>query len=109
MRPALLSAAALLLIAFVPAPAQANPCQIDDAPCLAECLLFGDPCGIYNPHPGIVPCPAGETGAGLDTSSHTVYACVTVPTVTAASCPGTELGIVLIVNGQPTAVCLPFT
>lgn len=41
-------------LAFVPA-ASANPCHVDDVPCMVECLLE-DPCGIYDP---LGQCPDG--------------------------------------------------
>lgn len=104
MRALILVSTLLLALLALPAPAQANPCYLDDAPCMVDCLEH-TPCGVYNPNPTLVPCAAGKTGVGVDTGDRTVNACVAVPTVTLASCPGNGLGVVVIVNGNPTPVC----
>lgn len=111
MRTLLVSAAALLAVAFVPAPAQAHLCGLDDPVCLVNCILHdrlqGHPCSVHAMDPpGFAPCDAGQSGTVATVGSRTVRACVGVPDVTAGACPPGTVGVVVYVDGRPTEVCV---
>ncbi|HEX2022806.1 MAG TPA: hypothetical protein VHH36_08825 [Candidatus Thermoplasmatota archaeon] len=96
-------------VLLVPAAAQATHpvvCDWDDVPCIVDCLLFHDPCGITNP-PDPFPltgrCGGDEVGTVVFVLGEPVDACFDVDL---GACPPPFVGVVVYLDGQPHGVCV---